>query len=958
MSSPPQHQPHNSSHSALQNRTKSNRPHASSSCSAATTLEFFSSLKQVSAATKAYRILSVVSTPNANTGSRVCRAVHRKSKQVVALKSVSRLQFSRHPQRETRLQTEIEIQRELCHPHILPLLNVLCSAHEVHLISEWAEGGTMLDYVNSQRGGFTEDLVRLYATQLVDAICYAHRCGVVHRDIKLENILFRDRRRRHILLADWGMSDRWSPDRLLTLPCGSSFYCAPSIMRHRPYRGPEIDVWSLGVVLYTLAFGQLPFRGKTTTELFRAIVLRTRHGASSLFGPAEFSASIGLQDLLLRMLEPKARYRITMDQIATHPWVTGTMNSLPRHLQDDQLAAVTTSRSMPATVRRRLFITEEEDERGAQPERSPPDPHSNPEFLEPEEELSSPERCDNAAHQRTTGANQPPSTGSEQNTCVNQPPPAGSEHDADLSTASVQLTASTPQQHAGAEHLACSPPRTADAGVSHSSPSLAGSSQSQPGSRSPERWQADDSPTSPRHAHSPTSPRHAHSPTSPRHAHSPMSRASSKKSNEESTTGKKQNSARKSKSKKSKLISPVSAITKALRHSHSDVTRLQSVPRSSAPLPKPPSAASAAARLTKLPDLRAERSSSKDAAGISHSPRSPQDSPRTAKLSSSPGEEAVFFSSSLPSNLTPYNSLRSQFSGSLGSLPSSPVNRHASAAGAQHAPASARHPRPLSDLVGIAGGSVLHDRSDLEYMVPIAPRGSVVEMSTSPRGLPSLFSLHSPPFTRQRCGSASATLLAQGSSLRASISQPSALNTTLLASSPPSGAGSHAHRQHHRHHHRRHHHHSTHPAPANRERRASVLGLVRPPQQHPPPPDHLPGDPLPELANSHSGSNLATSPRSRFAAVSRPRSHSSITGGSMFSNSLGGGASSSSGGSSTNLLFGRSLQHEGRDSPLPTAADATIRLSPDEHHYHHHYHYQEATPAVPIATARRRSLDQ
>ncbi|GBP73723.1 hypothetical protein EVAR_103185_1 [Eumeta japonica] len=164
---------------------------------------------------------------------------------------------------------EIAIMKRLRHPHVVRLYQVMESANTIYLVTEYAPNGEIFDHLVSQ-GRMTEaEAARAFA-QMVAAVGYCHSRGVVHRDLKAENLLLDAD--MNIKLADFGFSNEFVAGGALATWCGSPPYAAPELFEGRRYDGPKADIWSLGVVLYVLVCGALPFDGGTLHEL-RNVVL-------------------------------------------------------------------------------------------------------------------------------------------------------------------------------------------------------------------------------------------------------------------------------------------------------------------------------------------------------------------------------------------------------------------------------------------------------------------------------------------------------------------------------------------------------------------------------------------------------------------------------------------------------------------------------------------------------------
>jgi NUAK family SNF1-like kinase len=174
---------------------------------------------------------------------------------------------------------------------------------------EYASGGELYDYLN-ERKRVTEIEARSIFRQIVSAVHFLHKNRIVHRDLKLENILIDNN--GDIKLADFGLSNNWSPNNLLYTFCGSPLYASPEIVNGYPYFGPEVDCWSLGVLLYTLVYGSMPFQGGDYNRLVKQIT------DGQFIVPRERSGAFGL---IKKCLCTKAAKRASIDDIAEHWWV-------------------------------------------------------------------------------------------------------------------------------------------------------------------------------------------------------------------------------------------------------------------------------------------------------------------------------------------------------------------------------------------------------------------------------------------------------------------------------------------------------------------------------------------------------------------------------------------------------------------------------------------------------------
>ncbi|RCH95209.1 hypothetical protein CU098_009210, partial [Rhizopus stolonifer] len=213
-------------------------------------------------------------------------------------------------EREQRTIREMAIMHLLRHPNICQLKEWIVYGDQYYMFLEYIEGGQLLDYIISH-GKLREKLARTFARQIVSALDYCHRNSIVHRDLKIENILITNN--KEIKIIDFGLSNIYSPSRLLNTFCGSLYFAAPELLYARHYTGPEVDVWSFGVVLYVLVCGRVPFDDTSLPALHQKIKA----------GHVEYPDHLSRDcvDLLSKILVVDPSQRETLSFVIHHPWM-------------------------------------------------------------------------------------------------------------------------------------------------------------------------------------------------------------------------------------------------------------------------------------------------------------------------------------------------------------------------------------------------------------------------------------------------------------------------------------------------------------------------------------------------------------------------------------------------------------------------------------------------------------
>ena len=187
------------------------------------------------------------------------------------------------------------------------------------MVMEYVSGGDLSTYLEA-KGRLTEGEARGLFRQLVSALQHCHQRGVVHRDLKLGNLLLDANNNAKI--SDFSLSNQWHPQKKLDTFCGSPTFMAPELFLGRPYTGLEEDVWSLGGILYTIVTGSLPFRGQDFWELWQRVLRGHYH-------MPKYSSN-KITDLLDCMVTLNTTKRGTLEDVWQHPWVNrGQEEPLP-----------------------------------------------------------------------------------------------------------------------------------------------------------------------------------------------------------------------------------------------------------------------------------------------------------------------------------------------------------------------------------------------------------------------------------------------------------------------------------------------------------------------------------------------------------------------------------------------------------------------------------------------------
>ena len=272
-----------------------------------------------------YRLLSAIGQGASGT---VRLAIHKNSKSQVAIKIIPRPDSLDQAKKEAYIIREAYAISILNHPNINKLKACHVSTNSVFLIIDFISGVDLVDHLQ-RYGRMSERETRFIFRQLVSAVEYCHRNSLIHRDLKFENIRY-NLTTGLITIIDFGLCAfhhqnnddvRIRNSMLLASNCGSPCYASPEIYKGNKYLGPEVDIWSLGIILYSMAVGSLPFYGNSFNEL----------GASILSGLITFPdhLSIKIVDLIQIILKVDYKQRAKIKDIIQHSWINMGYMTIP-----------------------------------------------------------------------------------------------------------------------------------------------------------------------------------------------------------------------------------------------------------------------------------------------------------------------------------------------------------------------------------------------------------------------------------------------------------------------------------------------------------------------------------------------------------------------------------------------------------------------------------------------------
>lgn len=235
--------------------------------------------------------------------------------------------------RMSKVEREIEVLRTLKHPNIVRLYDVIETDKYIGIILEYASGGELFDHILAHRYLKEKDAAKLFS-QLISGVWYIHQKKIVHRDLKLENLLLD--RHRNVIITDFGFANRFEhrPDDLMQTSCGSPCYAAPElVISEGLYVGSAVDIWSCGVILYAMLAGYLPFDDDPANPDGDNINLLYKYIVNTPLSFPDY-VSTEARDLLSMMLVPDPTRRADLRSIMAHPWLSAYSYIFEKNVDD------------------------------------------------------------------------------------------------------------------------------------------------------------------------------------------------------------------------------------------------------------------------------------------------------------------------------------------------------------------------------------------------------------------------------------------------------------------------------------------------------------------------------------------------------------------------------------------------------------------------------------------------
>jgi len=262
--------------------------------------------------------------------SKVKLGTHRKTGEKVAIKIILKPKGKKADKQNLMLKAEVDILTKADHPNVVKLYKVHDTPGTLFLVMELLTGGELFDRIVA-KGHYSEADARKVTVTMLNSILYLHQLGIAHRDLKPENILLKDKTEdAEIKITDFGLSKIFNDsigEVVMKTACGTPGYVAPEVLTAENYT-PQVDLWSIGVIVYILLCGFPPFYGDNDNQMFKKI----KAGQYKFLSPYWDPISADAKDFVAKLLVVDWRKRMDAATALKHKWLAGDVAASDKNL--------------------------------------------------------------------------------------------------------------------------------------------------------------------------------------------------------------------------------------------------------------------------------------------------------------------------------------------------------------------------------------------------------------------------------------------------------------------------------------------------------------------------------------------------------------------------------------------------------------------------------------------------
>ena len=240
--------------------------------------------------------------------SKIYYGYHISTKIDVAIK---RIKLKRSKNMQRMITREIDVMRKLDHPNIIKLYDVIYNSNTIYIVLEYCKNGDFTHFLKKR--ALKEKHACRFLREMAEGLKYLRNHNIIHRDLKPQNLLLTDDYR--LKISDFGLAKFETKDKMMETLCGSPLYMAPEILSYKEYTD-KADLWSIGVILYEMLMGKLPFEGKSIYEIMRQIKTKP-----IVFPKQEYPISKGAEQIIQALLQKEPKDRIEWVDFFSHPWL-------------------------------------------------------------------------------------------------------------------------------------------------------------------------------------------------------------------------------------------------------------------------------------------------------------------------------------------------------------------------------------------------------------------------------------------------------------------------------------------------------------------------------------------------------------------------------------------------------------------------------------------------------------